>query len=90
MEAAYQTILHIAKDNNFKFIKMGVIWKLLETCILQIIMYGAESRKTTKRETEKFTTIINSIIKRILRVPQSTPNDAITIETGILDIQTLT
>jgi len=58
--------------------------------IIPIIMYGAESRITTKRETEKFTTIINSIIKRILRVPQSTPNDAITIETGILDIQTLT
>ena len=33
VEAAYQTVLHIAKDNNFKFIKMGVIWKLLETCI---------------------------------------------------------
>jgi len=90
VEAAYQTILHIAKDNNFKCIKMGVIWKLLETCIITIIMYGAESRITTKRETEKCTIIINCIIKRILRVPQSTPNDAITIETGILDIQTLT
>ena len=49
-------------------------------------MYGAESRITTKSETEKLT-IINSITKRI---PQSTPNDAISIKTGILDIQTLT
>ena len=48
VEAAYQIILHIAKDNNFKFIKMGVIWKLLETCIIPIIMYGAESRIAKK------------------------------------------
>ena len=33
---------------------------------------------------------MNNIIKRILQVPQSTPNDAITIETGILNIQTIT
>ena len=25
VDAAYQTILYIAKDNNFKFIKMGVM-----------------------------------------------------------------
>ena len=33
---------------------------------------------------------MNNIIKRILQVPQSTLNDAITIETGILNIQTTT
>ena len=42
------------------------------------------------QKTQKIQTIMNNIIKRILQVPQSTPNDAITIETGILNIQTIT
>ena len=90
VEAAYQTILHIAKDKNFKGLKMAIIWKLVETCIIPIIKYGAESRTTTHKESQKIQTIMNNIIKRILQVPQSTPNDAITIETGILNIQTIT
>ena len=90
VEAAYQTILHIAKDKNFKGLKMAIIWKLVETCIIPIITYGAESRTTTHKESQKIQTIMNNIIKRILQVPQSTPNDAITIETGILNIQTIT
>ena len=69
---------------------MAIIWKLVETCIIPIIAYGAESRTTTQKESQKIQTIVNNIIKRILKVPQSTPNDAITIETGILNIQTLT
>ena len=79
VEAAYQTILHIAKDKNFKGLKMAIIWKLLKTCIIPIITYGAESRTTTHKESQKIQTIMNNIIKRILQVPQSTPNDAITI-----------
>ena len=47
VEAAYQTILHIAKDKNFKGLKMAIIWKLMHgTCIIPIIIYGAESRTT--------------------------------------------
>ena len=90
IEAAYQTILHIAKDKNFKGLKMAIIWKLVETCIIPIRTYGAESRTTTHKESQKIQTIMNNIIKRILQVPQSAPNDAITIETGILNIQTIT
>ena len=62
----------------------------METCIIPIMTYGAESRTTTQKESQKIQTIMNNIIKRILQVPQSTLNDAITIETGILNIQTLT
>ena len=90
VEASYQTILHIAKDKNVKGLKMAIIWKLVETCIIPIITYGAESRTTTHTESQNIQTIMNNIIKRILQVPQSTPNDAITIETGILNIQTIT
>ena len=49
-----------------------------------------QNNNLTHKETQKIQTIMNNIIKRILQVPQSTPNDAITIETGILNIQTIT
>jgi hypothetical protein len=79
VEAAYQTLLHIAKDKYLKAIKMEVIWKIMETCIIPIVMYGAEARTATKKEMEKISTIRNNIIKIILQIPQSTPNDATTI-----------
>ena len=52
VEAAYQMILHIAKDKNFKGLKMAIILKLVETCIIPIITYGAESRTTTHKESQ--------------------------------------
>ena len=69
---------------------MAIIWKLVEACIIPIITNGAESRTTTPNESQKIQTIMNNIMTIILQVPQSTPNDAITIETGILNIQTIT
>ncbi len=39
---------------------------------------------------EKISTIRNNIIKITLQIPQSTPNDAITIKTGTIDVPTLT
>jgi len=48
---------------------MGTIWKLFETCIIPIIMYGAEARIVTKKEMGKISIIQNNIIKRILQIP---------------------
>ena len=36
VEAEYQTMLHIAKDKNFKGLKMAIIWKLVETQVLYL------------------------------------------------------
>ena len=63
VEAAYQTILHIAKDKNFKGLKIAILWKLVETCIIPIITYGAESRTTTHKESQKIQTIMNKAIR---------------------------
>ena len=49
-----------------------------------------KAEQQRKKESQKIETIMSNIIERILQVPQSTPNDAITIETGILNIQTIT
>ena len=90
VEGTYQTILYIAKNENFKDIKMATIWRLIETCIIPIITYGAETRLPTKKEEEKIQSILNNILKRALKIPQSTPNDALITELGIMDINSIT
>ena len=52
-EAAFQTILHLARDRNFKGIEMDIIWKLVETCIYPIILYSAETWQPNKKETKE-------------------------------------
>ena len=84
-EAAYQTIIYIANDKNFKGIEMETIWKLVETCIIPIITYGAETWKPNKDQMKKINRILDSIIKRILMTPTSTPRENLYIETGLLD-----
>ena len=86
-EGALQTILAIAGDPLFKGIQMETIWKLIETCIIPIITYRSETWETTKKENKATNQILDNILKRILKVPNSTPREALYIETGILDIE---
>ena len=86
-EAAYQTILGVAQDRHFKGIKMEVIWKLLEVCIVPIITYGAASWNANKANINELNRIQESIVKRILMTPTSTPNIAIYAGTGLLDME---
>ena len=44
---------------------------------------------TTKKEQRKINQIQENIIRRILMVPQSTPIEALYMETGLLDITTI-
>ena len=41
-EAALQTILSLAGNDEFHNIEMDIIWKLVHSCIIPIITYGAE------------------------------------------------
>ena len=86
-EAALQTVLYVAGDDNFRGIELQTIWRLLETCIIPIITYGAETWDPNKSQTKKLNTILDNILKRILRIPQSTPRECIYEEMGTLDIQ---
>ena len=87
-EAAFQTILHLARDRNFKGIEMNIIWKLIETCIYPIILYSAETWQTNKKETKEINQILENIIKRILLTPTTTPQEAISYtETGIISVK---
>ena len=89
-EAAYQTIVTLAGNKNFKDIEMQTIWRLLETCITPIILHGSETWKTTKEETRELNRIYDNIIKRILMLPVTTPREVLYMETGLMDIETLT
>ena len=88
-EAAYQTILTVLGNQYFNKIELETAWKLLETCIQPILTYGGETMNNTKREERKINQIQETIIRRILMVPQSTPIEALYMETGLLDITTI-
>ena len=87
VEAAYQTILVIAGDKELKKIKMQTMWNLLEVCIKPIITYAAETWETTKKENTAINGIYDKIIKRVLKLPTSTPREVLYLETKIIDIE---
>ena len=89
VEGAYQTIMAIAGNRQFKEIEMKAIWELIESTVVAIITYGSETWNTNKTETLEINKIMDNIIKRILLLPQSTPREALYIETGLLDPQTI-
>ena len=88
-EAAYQTILSIAGNSNMKNIEMRTIWELISCCIQPTITYSGEVWQPTKSEQTRIIRIMDNIIKRILMVPQSTPREALYIEPGLLDPETI-
>ena len=67
---------------------MATIWKLINTCLIPILTYGAEAWVPTKAEVVQAQIILNNAIKRIPRAPMTTPSGIITAETGIWDIKT--
>ena len=88
VEAAYQTLIAVAEDREFKKIKMQSIWTLVNTCIVPIIAYASETWHITKQEKKKLNQIMDKILRRILMTPNATPREALYIETGLLDIET--
>ena len=88
-EAALQTIFNLAGNKNFNQIEMKTIWKLVETCIIPILLYAAETWIPTKAEVENIQKILDNTLKIILQTPTSTPSEIIQIETGIWDIETM-
>ena len=86
VEGALQTILTVAGDPNLLGIQMETIWKLVETCIQPIASYGSELWDLNKEEIAIANRTLNSILKRILMVPTSTPAEALYMETGIEDL----
>ena len=89
VEGAYQTIMAIAGNRQFKGIEMKAIWELIESTVIAIITYGCETWNANKGETQEINRMMDNIIRRILLTPQTTPREALYIETGLLDPQTI-
>ena len=89
VEAAYQTIMAIAADSVLINLELETIWRNIEICIIPTIIYSGEVWKITKGEKKQINRMLEGIIKRVLMVPTSTPREALYIETGLLDPDTL-
>ena len=68
---------------------METIWKLVSASIIPIITYGGETRKPIK-EKKKNSQLLDSIIRRMLVVQEYPPGEALYIESGMLDIESIT
>ena len=90
VEAAYQTLIAVAEDREFKGIKMQAIWVLVNTCITPLITYASETWTLTKQEEKKMNQMLDKIIRRILMTPNASSREALYIETGLLDIKAIT
>ena len=86
-EAALQSALYIAGDDNYQGIEMETIRTLIESCIIPIITYGSETWDINQNQTKRLNRILDNIIKRILNLPQSTPRECLYYELGTLDIE---
>ena len=73
VEAAYQTIIAVAEDKEFRKIKMQTIWTLIQTCIIPLITYASETWHPKKQEAKNLNQILDKIIRRVLMTPDATP-----------------
>ncbi len=88
-EASLQTIINIAANKELVPVQMPTIWKLYRACTIPIMTYAAESWIPYVPELKELQKKHSSMLKRILKVPTSTPDAAIFIETGMPTIHQL-
>ena len=89
VEAVYQRILALAGNTTFKNIEMESIWINVQMKMEPILTYSGEIWDLNKGQTKELNGIMDKIIKRILKVPPGTPREALYIETGLLDPETI-
>ena len=84
-EAAYQKMMALTGNSNFSMIEMETIRKVVKACITPIITYGGEIWEINQNNYKPANALLDGILKRILKVPVTTPREALYIETGLLD-----
>ena len=65
---------------------MPALLNLYKSCIIPVLIYGCETWISTTEDISKLAQIQLSAIRRILKIPASTPLVSIYIETGELSI----
>ena len=82
-------MIALTGNSNFSMIEMEIIWKVLQACIAPIITYGGEIWETEPKSYKIANQMLDNVIKRILKAPVTTPREALYLETGILDPETI-
>jgi hypothetical protein len=80
------TMFATASDAVLSRIKMGTLLQLYNRCWLQAILYNAAAWQPENNSLAELEKMQLGLLRRILKVPQSTPKGAIFGELGILPI----
>ena len=88
-EIILQTCLAAASDQILNRIKVKSLVKLHTQCLVPSLSYGCEPWTPTAIEIEELEQIQLNVLRRILKIPKSTPRMAILAETGCLPIITI-
>ena len=81
-----QNCIFVSTNSILSKIKMQTLLNLYKSCIIPALIYGCETWIPTIEDKSELTQIQLSAIRRILKIPTSTPLVSIYIETGKLPI----
>ena len=87
IEGALATCMAVASDEVLHHLRLDTLLQLYNTCIVHMILYGTEV--WPENAIDGLEQLQHKCLKRIMRLPTSTPNSATLIETGTLPIRTL-
>ena len=87
VEAALATCMAVASDEILHHIRVDTLLQLYNACIVPIILYGTEV--WTHTSLDVLEQLQHKCLKRLMKLPTSTPKAATLIETGILPIKIL-
>ena len=86
VEGLMQNGIFASTNSILSKIKMQTLLNLHKSCIIPALTYGCETWIPTTEDISKLTQIQLSVIRRILKIPTSTPLVSIYMETGGLPI----
>ncbi len=88
-EVVYQWILTLLGNTTFKNIEIESIWINVQAKIQPIQTYCGEIWDLSKGQTKELNGTMNQVMKRTVKVPLGTPREALYIETGLMDPETI-
>lgn len=89
VKAALSMINAVTSDNVLSGLNLQAIFKIVETCIIPGLLYGAEAWMPSSDELGRLQRTQNTILRRVLGAPPATPITALLIETGTLPVEAL-
>ena len=84
VEGLMQNCIFVSTNSLLSKIKMQTLWNLHKSCMTSAVIYRCETWIPTTEDKSKLTHIQLSAIRRILKIPTSTPLVSVCLETGEL------